>query len=320
MYDFTMSNNPFLSKEVKLKRVWKGFVISFSVLVMVLVIGDYYVNLIDSTLRSHYVEQEQKEVLGAKDSEPKLIGSYGDISSNDTFVWDWDRNWDREGYYKLTKYINNPQYYISTKYFELKQTWDLKNGYKLSLSCTQLDMNKAIPGDVYPCTLSYNKQVLTNSLRYEAYCSDYENLKDCHGSTNFIVYSNIYEDSSANEYIIFSEWALGSKDWIYVYRLNDGKATLLPFNYKGKEENRWYITVSSYEMYGLYSTQENENNFNDPIELVTYFHEPSMGSQSGDNANNVEGVYENWEVSDNKLNLKQRVVDLYKEGEETHWL
>lgn len=309
-----MSSNPFFSKEVKFKRVLKGLAISIPCLIMMFSIGAY---LIKEGLNGTHTGDSNQKVLGVE-SEPKLIGAYGDINDKDTFVWDW--SWDRDDYYKLSKFVDSPQYYINDRYFELKQTWDLKNGYKLSLSCTKLDMTSAIPGDVYPCTLSYNNKVLTKNLRYEAYCSDTQNMKDCHANTSFTVYSSVYGDTDGNEYVVLSEWASGSKDWIYVYRLNNGNIELLPFYSNGKEESRYYISSSSYEMYGLYTDWDNMMSFNDKIQLITYFHEPSMGSQSGDDANNVEGIYDVWEINNNKLELKQRIVDLYQEGDTAHWL
>lgn len=66
-----MSSNPFLSKEVKLKRVWKGFAIAFPVVIMIFVIGNLYINLIDDTLREHYIENK---VLGVEDTESRVIG------------------------------------------------------------------------------------------------------------------------------------------------------------------------------------------------------------------------------------------------------
>jgi hypothetical protein len=315
-----MSSNPFLSKEVKFKRVLKGFAIIFPVFIMILTITVIYYDLIDEALREHYVGVEEDDVLGAEDEEPHLIGSYGDVSGDDTLVWNWDPNWDREGYYKLEKFVEDPEYFISKKEFALKDTWELRNGYELTLSCTELDMTKAIAGDTYPCTLSYNGQILTENLRYGAYCREYGDHNNCHGQTNFRVFSDIYSDAESSEYVVVSEWASGSKDWISVYRLNKGVATLLPFLYKEEEEEKWYISSYSYEMYGLYSSWENMKNFEDPIEFVTYFHEPSMGSQAEGMQNNVEGIFRIWDLVGDRLELKETVVDLYREGDTAHWL
>jgi len=310
-----MSSNPFLSKEVKFKRVKKGFAIAFPLTIMIFVIGNHYINLIDDTLRNHYVGEKQEKVLGVEDLEPKLVGSYGDVGEDDTFVWDWDPYWEREGYYKLDRFIEDPEYFISDKKYKLEDEWELRNGYKLTIACIKLDMTKTVAGDYYPCTLSYNGQILTEYLRYEAYCRDFENTKNCSGRTNFRVFSETYGDQDSSEYLTVSEWATGSKDWISVFRLRDGKAELLPFTYNGNEEEKWYISSYSYDMYGLYSTWENMKNFNDPLEFVTYFHEPSMGSD-----NNVEGIFEIWDVKDDKLELKETVIDLYREGDQPHWL
>jgi hypothetical protein len=181
-------------------------------------------------------------------------------------------------------------------------------------------MTQTVAGDTYPCILSYNGQILTENLRYEAYCGDFTNTESCRGRTSFKVFSDTYGDNGSDEYIVVSEYASGSKDWIYVYRLNNGTIESLPFLSNGKEEERWYISSNSYDMYGIYSTWENMKNFNDPLEFVTYFHEPSMGSQSEDHKNNVEGIFRIWSVEDDKLELKENVIDLYREGEPAHWL
>lgn len=314
-----MSNNPFLSKSISSKRILKGLAISIPCTIMILYVGIYYIDLIDTSLRDYYLGNSQDKVLGVE-SEPQLIGSYGDVSEGDTFVWEWDPYWEREDYYKLPRFIEDPKYFISDKIFKLEKTWELKNGYELSLSCIELDMKKAVAGDYYPCTLSYNGEVLTENLRYEAYCKDFENTESCRGITNFRVFSDTYSDTESDEYVVVSEYASGSKDWIYVYRLNNGKASLLPFFYKEKEEDRWYISSYAYDMYGLYSTWENMNNFNDPIQLVTSFHEPSMGSQVKGAENNVEDIYRIWDVVGDRLELKETVVDLYREGDSAHWL
>jgi hypothetical protein len=318
-YIITMSNNPFLSKSVSFKRILKGLVISIPCTIMILYIGIYYADQIDTSLREHYIVNSKDEVLGVV-SDPQLIGSYGDVGVDDTFVWEWDRNWERDGYYKLERFVEDPEYFINDKEFKLEDTWELRNGYELTLSCIELDMTKTVAGDYYPCTLSYDGQILTENLRYEAYCKDFENTESCHGLANFRVFSDTYSDTDSNEYVVVSEWASGSKDWISVYRLNNGTATLLPFLYEGEEDDRWYISSYSYDMYGLYSTWENMKNFNDPVQLVTSFHEPSMGSKNPQTLNNVEDIYRIWDVVGDRLELKETVVDLYREGDTAHWL
>jgi hypothetical protein len=61
-------------------------------------------------------------------------------------------------------------------------------------------------------------------------------------------------------------------------------------------------------------------NFEDTIEFVTYFHEPSMGSQAEGMQNNVEGIFRIWDLVGDRLELKETVVDLYREGDTAHWL
>lgn len=317
MYYFTMSSNPFLSKEVKFKRVLKGLAIISPVLIMIFVIGNYYFNLIDGTLREHYTENK---VLGVEDTAPKLIGSYGDVDENDTFVWDWDSNWNRDGYYHLSRFVDSPQYFLTGGKVTLKESWDLRNGYKLNMSCEELDMSEAIAGDSYSCALSYNGKTFVKDVRYEAYCDDFKNHTDCHGSVNLVVFSDIYADQNTPEYVIVSTWASGTKDWVSVYKLESGVATLLPFSYDSKLEDHYYMSESSFDMYFSDSDGNYLQGPKDPLEFVTYFHEPSMGSQLEDTRNNVEGIYKIWDIAGDKLILKETVVDLYREGDTAHWL
>ena len=105
---------------------------------MILTIFAIYYDLIDEALREHYVGVEEDKVLGAEDEEPHLIGSYGDVSEDDTLVWEWDSNWYREGYYKLDRYIANPEFYIPEDKYTLQETWTLKDGYILEMNCREV--------------------------------------------------------------------------------------------------------------------------------------------------------------------------------------
>jgi hypothetical protein len=176
-------------------------------------------------------------------------------------------------------------------------------------------MTQVVAGDSYPCTLSYNNQILTENLRFESYCKEYTDYRNCGSHVNFRVFSDTFADPSSKEYLVLSEYASGSKDWIYVYRLENGHAVLLPFVINDNKENNYYISSYAYDLYGLYSSWKNMYDFNDPIELVTYFHEPSMGSD-----NNVEGYYDIWDVTEENVVFKERVVDLYRDGDTAHWL
>jgi len=311
-YIITMSSNPFLSKEVKFKRVKKGFAIAFPLTIMIFVIGNHYINLIDDTLRDHYVGEKQEKVLGVEDSEPKLIGSYGDVSEDDTFVWDW--NWEREGYYGLEKHIVAPEYYHKSNQIALKDEWIIKNGYELRIDCGNLDLTKIAPFDPYSCKVYYNNKLVSEDLTYTPGCHDSDNYTNCVSKVRLILYSDTFSDSVAYEYLVLGTYASGSKEWVSLYRLGGGEFQHLPFDRPNAENGGWYISAGSMELYGLQGDWEDEKNFKGPLEFVTYFHEPSMGSD-----NNVEGIYRIWSVGEEKLELKENIIDLYREGDQPHW-
>lgn len=68
-----MSSNPFLSKEVKLKRAWKALVIALPVVIMMFALGNHYVSLIDDTLRNNHAGESEDKVLGAVEEETATI-------------------------------------------------------------------------------------------------------------------------------------------------------------------------------------------------------------------------------------------------------
>jgi len=68
-----MSSNPFLSKEVKLKRVQKGFAIVFPVVIMIFVIGNYYVNLINDTVKNDYIQKKEEVTIEVEEEEKRLL-------------------------------------------------------------------------------------------------------------------------------------------------------------------------------------------------------------------------------------------------------
>ncbi len=312
-----MKTTKFFSKEIKLGRVFKGLGVSLACFIMLGFISFFG---IDSTLNlfdrySATTLTQKSEVLGVND-EAKLVGTYGDVYPNDPkteFVWDWERS--REDYYLLEKFIENPEYFLPRWKGIVSQTWLLKNQKELKLVCPDLTKELVIAGNYYNCTLSYNGKVLKKDVRMTGSCKDFDKQNDCSAEVAFTVYSNRWGDHNSDEYIVANTWASGSKDWATVFKLNNGKSTKLMFTNGYKSTDKLYISSYSFDLYGKSSTWENEQNFNDEIVFMTMFHEPSMGSD-----NNVENIFEYWMIKGNNLEFQKKVVDLYREGEEPHWL
>lgn len=278
-----MNKNPFFSNKVSFKGILKGLAISIPCLIMILVIGSYFSDLMGLSV------SQETDVLGVE-SDPKMIGTY-EIEANE-YVYRYD--WKYDGYMKLDAFINKPQYYFAENKVALTDSWFLKNKYKLEMSCPELEIDKAIPGDSYVCTLKYNNNVVREDIRYDIY--NFNDLESITGNIDFVVYSDVFSDY---EYLVTGKYAGGSHDLVTVYRLENGKAALLSF-YDGKEDsNEWYVTSPMiFEMY-----EDTEDN--GKLKMITYFHEPSMG---GDN--NLVGLYDVWNMNDNKLVKEKTIGDL----------
>ncbi|MCC7290263.1 hypothetical protein IT417_03375 [bacterium] len=308
-----MNKKAFINTEIKPSRVLKAVGLSLVCLISLFTVLSFGIESLLSLYQKYSATPQEvsKEVLGTED-KAEFTGSYGDYKFDEAV---WDFGMDREGYYKLAKFIENPEYYLPETKGAINQTWILKGQNKLMLSCPDLSDTFVIAGDYHACTISYNGKAVNKSVRMTGTCDNTDKQTGCSAEVGFTVYSQRYGSSNASEYLITYEWASGSKDNIYVYRLKDGKADLLKFIDGDVTEDSWYISSYAFEMYGKYSAWENQMDFNDEIELVTMFHEPSMSS-----GNNLENIFKIWRLNDNKLERLKTIFDLYREGEDAHWL
>lgn len=308
-----MNKKAIISTEIKPSRVLKAVGISLVCLISLFTVFSFGIESIQSLYQKYSATPPEvsKEVLGTED-KAEFTGSYGDYKYDEAV---WDFSMDREGYYKLAKFIENPEYYLPANKGVVNETWLLKGQKKVELVCPDLTDEVVIPGNSYNCSILYNGKLLNDTVRMIGLCNDWDNQTDCAVEVAFTVFSDRYGSTDSDEYIVTSEWATGSKDNISVYRLNDGKANLMKFTDGEISEDSWMISSYVFEMYGKYTTWENQKDFNDEIELVTMFHEPSMGS-----GNNLENIFKIWRLSDNKLERSKTIFDLYREGEDAHWL
>jgi hypothetical protein len=308
-----MNKKAFISAEIKPRRVLKALGISLVCLISLFTVFSFGSESFQSLYQKYSATSQEasKEVLGTED-KPEFTGSYGDYK-HDEAVWDFSM--DREGYYKLAKFIENPEYYLPANKGVINETWILKGQKKLDLVCPDLTDEMVIPGNSYNCSILYNGKLLNDTVRMIGLCNDWEKQIDCSVEVAFTAFSDRYGSTDSDEYLITSQWASGSKDDISVYRLHNGEADHLKFTDGEVIDESWYISSYAFEMYGKYTTWENKKDFNDEIELVTMFHEPSMGS-----GNNLENIFKIWKVNENKLERYKTIFDLYREGEEAHWL
>ncbi|KUK76668.1 MAG: hypothetical protein XD93_0783 [candidate division WS6 bacterium 34_10] len=291
-----MSSNPFLSKEVKLKRVRKGFVIALPVVIMIFVIGNHYINLIDDTLRNHYVGENQNQDNPVEEvEENKVLGEFSFPSDSLFYADEYidTRIDERDGYDKFIRHIDEPSYYFKDgEVVTLKDSWLLKNGYELNLVCGEVDLKKRTdPADFLTCEIYYNGNLVVDNVYYNAYCSDIENFQDCFGKVSFAVFSYVYPPSSP-EFLVTSYRPTGFDSSISIFNLENGKANRLSFETKeGKVYEDVYTRVFTIE---LYEEQDPDNtSFQrevNTIELVTFEFAPGYDG--------FGGRYHVWEIED----------------------
>lgn len=291
-----MSSNPFISKEVNLKRVGKGVAIFLPCLIMMLVVGTYYFNLIDSYLRSHYVGERQENVLGIEKSnfEIEYASELDDITKNygiDEYIYKWDGKID--GFYNQNDYIREPEFYITGDTVKVSQTWVLKNGYKLELYCPPKELKDVIPGIYDFCSVKYNDTLLSDDVRY--YISSPDEGKITQSIVNLVVYSpDSYEMVNDYEIVVVGSYAGGSYDNISVYKLENGVAVKTSFFYNEESGETW--TVSYPMSFRLLYSEEGD------LKFITHYHNPFTGTI------NVRRI---WNLDNNTFSLDKTIGDIF---------
>jgi hypothetical protein len=295
-----MPKPKFFSWEVNVRRLSKAILLLVVFPVTLFILGAQ-LSIKVGDLFSREEERNkcyQSNILGTE--SPTLIGEYGDLRRiADEFVWEWD--WKREGSRRINKFISYPEYYHDSYIADINDSWMLKGGYELDIMCEEVNLKVVAPFDPYPCTIYYNDKEITDTLSQVSHCEDFENYSNCSGVVRFTVYSSRYDGIDEPEYLVTGTWASGSKEDISIFTLKDGNFEKLSFSGRKGLSKTVFI---SYEGYELYINDEGD------IELVTYFQEPSMGSD-----NNVQGIYEVWELKNGIFYLRETIVDLHNDIE-----
>lgn len=292
-----MKNNSFLSKEVNLKRISKGLKIGLPVVIMIFVIGNHYINLIDDTLRNHYVGENQKIDNPVGEIEDnKVLGEFSLPSDSPFYADEYidTRIDERDGFSKLIRYIDEPTYYFKDgEVVTLKDSWLLKNGYELDLVCEEVDLKKRTdPADYLTCKIYYNGNLVVDNVYYNAYCSDIENFQDCFGTVTFAVFSSRYPEGGP-EFLATSFLPNGFDSSISIFNLEDGKAKRLSFETK---EGEVYEDVGGrvfqFELYGELDKDGYLQNDINTVELVNYQWNPALYGEG------IGGFYNIWRIKD----------------------
>ncbi len=291
-----MSSNPFLSKEVNLKRVLKGLTITIPCTIMILYLSIYYLDLIDTSLRQHYLGEQQIEVLGIEEKtnfEIEYASELEDMTKGygiDEYIYNWDGI--VEGYYLQTSYIREPINYFSGDTAQVSEKWRLKDSYELELYCPPKLIEEVIPGDYYLCTVKYNGVLVSDNVRY--YIEYPEEEKTVYSQVSMVVYSTSpYVKIKEHEFLVLGSYAGGSYDEISVFKLVDGVPIRVQFFYEDKLEDTW--KVSNPMSFRLLYSEDSRWKF------ITHHKNPATGPLN---------VYRIWSLDQDKFILDRTIGDI----------
>jgi hypothetical protein len=306
-----MKQTKFFSKEINPKRL--KVLISFTVIapILILIIGIYYYNLIDTSLRNHYTkdscticenEKTELSVLGTADISKLVSDDYNYYKDADYFT---KGEWRPEEYIEIERMIDNPKYDVEAGSITT-DTFDIGNGNILNLECEEIvEESLEIPPYWSTCTLKVNDYyTFSTNIRSDIYCEDYGDYDDpnihpsgCRETVGVVLYSDPNLDS---QYLFLSsgDW-IGSPYAFSAYQLEKDSVSQLYFDFRTfiDEEKMVRGGLDKYNIYFVFTDDTKKDS-----KLVTYFYDPSMRS--------IKGVYDEFIVTNGRFLLDNKIVSL----------
>lgn len=308
-----------ITNQVSKKRMVIGRIMLFGIvspfLLSLLILPPIYDQLVSNIrkdIREEYESiyatqcyQKDGTLRGDSPLKPTLIGNYE--FEPDEYIW--YLNQIDESHYDLAEYISIPKAYIPKEVFSVKQSWNLKNNYKLDLVCDSVDVRKVELENSSKCTISYNNKVLDREVRHDIFCL-WEKNKSCSDNIGVVVYSNKLSQGDVEYLLIFSRESKNHNK-LSMYKLENGEALILPFKYEHKGESfsdiSYTVSGINFKLVGIKKFGTFDQLSDGPVELLTFFNEPTMGVY-----NNIAGIQSIWSVEKDGLYLRKTQMELIK--------
>lgn len=303
-----MNKTSFLSKEVSLKRIGVALIFTFLCPIMLYVIGAYYSDLINTSLKNHYTNELSNESQASTISEPIVLGT-ADIS---LLTSEYDKEyakganiytseeWTPEQYIEMQRSIDNPQYDVKAG-STTKDKWLIGKDDYLYLECDPINAEYlSYPPYFASCTLKINDYTIQTNLRSDVTCDwdkDYKNPTNCKQEVYLVKYT---DEHLKNQYLFYSSLdTVGSVYSIWAYELGENGYTPLYFDF--------IDSISQYKLTrgGLYTDNlylAFTDNSKTDFRLITSFYDPAMQS--------IYRIDYEWQVTNRRLLLKNKVVEM----------
>lgn len=240
-----MNTSKFLKKEINMSL----FLIS--ILILITVIGIQSTKITDLQTRVNKSKRELQE------DSTRLTSTYG--------VEEYILNWNGviDGFEREYEFISSPKYYLTNERNKVSDTWILRGGYRLELDCPEIDSMVIVPEDPYGCKVKYNDQLIRSDVRFNLV--PWGVGKSTPSYVDLVVYSPHNSIIEGLEILALGGYRGGEVDDIFIYRLEDGKAKLIPFNFQNELLQSW--SVESSMSIGMYYNTEGD------IKLVTAYYD-----------------------------------------------
>lgn len=192
-----------------------------------------------------------------QDDSTRLTSTYG--------VEEYIQNWNGviDGYEREYEYISSPKYYLSEDKNKVRDSWTLKGGYKLVLDCPKIELIDVASEVPYGCKVEYNNQLISSSVRFNIL--PWGVGKSTPSYVALVVYSPHNSILEELEILALGGYRGGYVDDITIYRLEDGKAVLIPFSFQNKFLQSWIVESSM--SIGMYYNAMGE------VKLVTAYYD-----------------------------------------------
>ena len=264
-----MNTPKFFKKDINI------FLFLISVLILITVIG------IQSTKITNLQTRVNKSKRELQEDSTRLTSTYG--------VEEYILNWNGviDGFEREYEFISSPKYYLTNERNKVSDTWILRGGYRLELDCPEIADMDIVPEDPYGCKVSYNDQLIRSDVRFNLV--PWGVGKSTPSYVDLVVYSPHNSIIEGLEILALGGYRGGEVDDIYIYRLEDGEAELIPFSFQNELLQSW--SVESSMSIGLYYNTAGD------VKLVTAYY---------DHIEDLVGpVIREWKLGKNSLTLEK---------------
>lgn len=299
---------------ISIRRIYKGIGYSSVCVLMISVIGSYFLESIDNLFTKKEVKVQQTDVLGVNEQEKtentetneEVIGYIPEGVKEGDYDYEYFKKavlvvegyWEPDGYVPVKTLVNNPKYEIKAG-DTVKDRWQLSENTSMSLDCGEVSEKDLYPANQLSCKVSLGIYAIPKNVRADITCKVYGGLdrtsSDCTISPIITYYRDDYLEY---QYLVLGSFNHGSGDRVSVYQIDikDNSLNQLFFDFKDTIlDSKLVNHPSGFFMSFTSRTKED-------FRFVSIYHDPAMYA--------MLSSYNEWKITNGRLLLDRNIVSV----------